>query len=50
MTLAGYLLGEIPWFKENIEKVALGIIFISITPMIFQFIKAYLNKRKSKNT
>ena len=48
MTLAGYLLGEIPWFKENIEKVALGIIFISVTPMIFQFIKAYLNKRKAK--
>jgi membrane-associated protein len=48
MTLAGYLLGEIPWFKENIEKVALGIIFISVTPMIFQFIKGYLNKRKAK--
>jgi membrane-associated protein len=50
MTLAGYLLGEITWFKENIEKVALGIIFISVTPMIFQFIKAYLNKRKEKKS
>ncbi len=47
MTFAGYFLGYIPWFKENIEKVALGIIFISITPMLYQLIKGYLNKRKS---
>lgn len=48
MTLAGYLLGEIPWFKENIEKVALGIIFISITPMLFQLVKGLLAKRKKE--
>lgn len=47
MTIAGYLLGEIAWFKENIEKVALGIIFISVLPMLFQFAKTFLNKRKA---
>ena len=46
MTVAGYLLGEIDWFKENIEKVALGIIFLSILPMLFQFVKGFLNNRK----
>ena len=49
MTLAGYLLGEIPWFKANIEKVALGIIFLSITPMLFQAAKRFLEKRKKGN-
>lgn len=40
LTLAGYFLGNVPWIKENIEKVCLGIIFISILPMIVAFLKA----------
>jgi membrane-associated protein len=40
LTLAGYFLGEIPWIRKNIELVALGIIFISILPIILEFIKA----------
>lgn len=49
MTFAGYFLGEIPWFRENIEKVALGIIFLSITPMLFQVAKKYLGGNKKAN-
>lgn len=50
MTMAGYFLGTIPWIKENIELVALGIVFISATPMMLQIVKGILNKRKkSKN-
>lgn len=45
LTLAGYFLGNIAWIKENIEKVCLGIIFISILPMLISFIKS---KRKKK--
>ena len=40
LTLAGYFLGEIPIVKENFEKVILGIIAISILPIVFEFIKA----------
>jgi membrane-associated protein len=40
LTLAGYFLGEIPWIRKNIELVALGIIFISVLPIIVEFIKA----------
>ena len=47
MTLAGYFLGTIPWIKENIELVALGIVFISAMPMMLQVTKSILNKRKS---
>lgn len=46
LTLAGYFLGNVAWIKENIEKVCLGIIFLSILPMIISFLKA---KMSSKN-
>lgn len=47
LTLAGYFLGEIPWIRNNIEKVALGIIFISILPVIIEVLKAKMSKTKS---
>jgi membrane-associated protein len=47
LTFAGYFLGEIPWIRKNIELVALGIIFISILPIIIELIKAKINKNKA---
>jgi len=44
LTLAGYFLGEIPWIRKNIELVALGIIFISILPIIIEIAKAKFRK------
>ena len=35
LTFAGYFLGEVEWIRKNIELVALGIIFISVLPIIF---------------
>jgi membrane-associated protein len=46
MTLAGYFLGEIKWIKDNNEKVVLGIIFISVLPMLVSIIKS---KMAAKN-
>jgi membrane-associated protein len=46
LTFAGYFLGEIPWIRKNIELVALGIIFISILPIIVEVIKAKMKKHK----
>lgn len=40
LTMAGYFLGHFEWIKHNIEKVALMIIFVSILPVIIEFIKA----------
>jgi len=45
LTFAGYFLGEIPWIRTNIEKVALGIIFISVLPIIIEIAKAKLSKK-----
>lgn len=46
LTLAGYMLGGIEWIRKHIDLVCLGIIFISILPMILNFIKS---KRSSRN-
>jgi len=40
ITLLGYFLGSNQWVKQNFEKVVLGIVFISIAPMIWAIIKA----------
>jgi membrane-associated protein len=45
LTFAGYFLGEIEWIRKNIELVALGIIFLSILPIIIEFIKHKLVKK-----
>jgi membrane-associated protein len=39
MTLAGYFLGEIPFVKEHFEFIVLGLVFVSILPMVFEFIR-----------
>ena len=36
LIFAGYFLGEIPWIRTNIEKVALAIIFISVLPIFVE--------------
>lgn len=46
LTLAGYFLGEIPWIRENIEKVALGIVCLSTFPIAIEILKAKLSKTK----
>lgn len=46
LTFAGYFLGEIPWIRKNIELVALGIIFISILPIIVEVAKAKWGTKK----
>ena len=37
---AGFLFGNIPVVKENFELVVLGIIFVSVLPIVFEVIKA----------
>lgn len=45
LCIAGYLLGEIEWIRKNIDLVCLGIIFLSVAPIIFEFMKAKLTKK-----
>jgi len=34
---AGYLFGNIPWVSRNFEKVIIGIVLLSITPMLIEY-------------
>jgi membrane-associated protein len=38
-TLAGYFLGGIPVIRHNFEKVAIGIVIVSVLPMVIQFFR-----------
>lgn len=48
LTLAGYYLGKIPLIKDNFSVVVMLIIFLSILPMVFEFIKAKREARRKK--
>jgi len=45
ITLAGYFFGNIPVVKNNFEKVILGIIFVSVLPIIIGVIKEKMKKK-----
>src|SRR6516165_1802343 len=40
MTLAGYNLGGVPLIRRNFEKVVLGIVFVSVLPLVLHALKA----------
>ena len=48
LTLAGYLLGEVEWIRKHIDLVCLGIIFISVLPMLLEVIKSKLKARSKE--
>ncbi|GAB3174594.1 DedA family protein [Telluribacter humicola] len=47
LTLAGFFLGSIPFVRDNFEKVVLGIIFVSVLPIIWQFLKSRMVSPKT---
>lgn len=47
ITLLGYFLGANEFVKANFEKVVLGIVFISILPMIIGVIKMKFQKKEA---
>jgi membrane-associated protein len=45
----GYFFGNLPFVQKNFEIVILAIIFISVMPMVYEFVKAKLEARKQKS-
>lgn len=43
-TMAGYFFGNIPFVKENFSLVVLGIVAVSIVPMLVPVVKKWLQK------
>ncbi|HTJ48032.1 MAG TPA: DedA family protein [Cyclobacteriaceae bacterium] len=46
ITCAGYFLGDIPMVKNNFDKVVIGIVLVSVLPILFQVAKSYFTKPK----
>jgi membrane-associated protein len=36
---AGYLFGNVPFVKDNFSLVAIGIVIVSLLPMVFEFVR-----------
>ena len=49
LTFAGYFFGQIPLIKNNFEYVVMGIVFISILPILTELIKHKYVSRNIKN-
>ncbi|MDT8887541.1 VTT domain-containing protein [Aquirufa sp. LEPPI-3A] len=45
ITLAGYFLGDNAWIKDNFEKVVLGIVGVSVLPIIVGVLKQQFSKK-----
>ncbi len=44
LTIAGYLLGEVEFIRKHIDLVCLGIILVSVLPIIFSYLKSKTSK------
>ena len=44
VTIIGYFLGNVPFVEKNLEKFILGIVFISILPIIIKAVQVKLKK------
>jgi membrane-associated protein len=40
MTLAGFYLGNVPIVRHNFEKVVIGIVLVSVLPMLIHYLKS----------
>jgi membrane-associated protein len=47
MSLAGYFLGSNEWVKTHFEAVVVGIIVLSVLPMVFAWVNHKLKKKTS---
>lgn len=47
VTSIGYFLGQIPFVEENLEKFIIGIVILSVMPIIVEAVKAKMNKKKA---
>jgi membrane-associated protein len=45
ITLAGYFLGDNEWVKANFEKVVLGIVAVSVIPILLGIVKQKLTRK-----
>jgi membrane-associated protein len=47
MTLAGYVLGNVPLIRKNFEKVVIGIVLVSVLPMVIHYFSSRRETRQA---
>ena len=45
LTFAGYFFGNIPWVKGNLTAIIIGIVVVSLLPLVYAFVKSKLQKK-----
>jgi membrane-associated protein len=48
LTYAGYFFGNIPWVKGNLTLIIIGIIVVSLLPLVWAFVQAKLESRRAR--
>jgi membrane-associated protein len=48
VTLAGYYLGNIEFVKKNIELILVGVVVLSVVPIIIEYIRHHRNRAAKK--
>ena len=46
LSYAGFFFGNIPWIRGNLTAITLGIVAVSMAPLIFAYVKSRLARRK----
>ena len=49
-TVAGYFLGNVPFVHQNLEKIVLAILFVSMLPAFIAAWRGYLGRRRAADT
>jgi membrane-associated protein len=49
VTLVGYFLGNVPFVHQNLEKIILAILFVSLLPGLIAAGRGYLARRRAAN-
>lgn len=47
VTTLGFFLGNVPFVHENLEKIVLAILFVSMIPAFLAAVKAYRSRRRA---
>jgi len=47
VTIAGYFLGTVPFVYHNLEKIILGILFVSLLPALVAAVRGYRGRRRT---
>jgi membrane-associated protein len=45
LTYAGFFFGNIPWVRGNLTAITLGVIGVSLLPLVYAFVKSRMRKQ-----